>query len=70
VNPAKGTLLVRAVERGAKKSGRSRLLPISARLAGVLEMAKLDPAGRDYPSSAYVFGELGAQIANCAFHPS
>ena len=63
VNPAKGTLLVRAVERGAKKTGRSRLLPISARLAGVLEMAKLDPAGRDYPSSAYVFGELGR--ANC-----
>ena len=27
-------------------------------------MAKFDPAGRDYPSSAYVFGELGSQIAN------
>jgi len=35
---------------------------VSARLAAVLEMAKLDPAGREYPPSAYVFGALGAQI--------
>ena len=64
VNQPKATLLVRAVERGAQKTGRSRLLPISARLAGVLAMAKLDPAGREYPPSGYVFGEFGAQIAN------
>jgi integrase len=37
-------------------------LPVSARLAAVLEMAKLDPAGREHPLSAYVFGALGAQI--------
>jgi integrase len=52
-------LLVRAVEEGAKKTGRSRLLPMAARLAAVLEMARVDPAGRTYPLSAYVFGELG-----------
>jgi integrase len=62
VNLPKRTLLVRAVEQGAKKPQRSRLLPVSARLAAVLEMAKLDPAGREYPASAYVFGALGAQI--------
>lgn len=55
----KRTLLVRAVEIGAKKTGRSRLLPMSARLAAVLEMARLDPAGLAYPPTAYVFGELG-----------
>ena len=64
VNLPKRTLLVRAVKQGAKKSQRSRLLPISSRLAGVLEMAKLDPAGREYPPSAYVFGAFGAQIVN------
>lgn len=53
------TVFVRAVEVGAKKTGRSRLLPMSARLAAVLEMARLDPAGRAYPPTAYVFGELG-----------
>ena len=53
------TVLVRAVEDDAKKTGRSRLLPMSARLAAVLEMARLDPVGRAYPPAAYVFGELG-----------
>jgi integrase len=60
----KRTVFVRAVEVGAKKTGRSRLLPMSARLAAVLEMARLDPAGRAYPPRAYVFGELGEQRAS------
>lgn len=64
VNLSKRTLMVRAIEDGAKKSGRSRLLPVSARLAAVLDMAKLDPAGRDYAPTAYVFGALGARILN------
>ena len=55
---------MRAVEVGAKKTSRARLLPVSARLAAVLEMAKLDLAGREYPPSAYVFGALGARILN------
>jgi integrase len=55
----KRTVLVRALEDGAKKTRCSRLLPMSARLAAVLEMARLDPEGRSYPPTAYVFGELG-----------
>ena len=62
VKLSKRTMLVRAVEVGAKTTGRSRLLPLSARLAAVLEMAKLDPAGREYPATAYVFGALGARL--------
>jgi integrase len=44
------------------KDREQRTLPISARLAGVLEMARTDPAGNEYPSDAYVFGELGRKI--------
>jgi integrase len=39
-----------------------RVLPISTRLAAVLEMAKTDPAGRAYGPGAYVFGLLGEQV--------
>jgi hypothetical protein len=35
---------------------------MSARLAAVLEMARLDPAGRVYPPPACVFGTLGARV--------
>ena len=52
----------KAVEVGAKKTGRARLLPVSARLAAVLDMAKLNPARHEYPTSAYVFGALGEQL--------
>jgi integrase len=58
----KRRLLIRAVEEGAKKTGRARELPVSSRLAGVLEMARLDPAGRPYPPPAYVFGALGNRL--------
>jgi hypothetical protein len=51
--------------RGEKaKDGDTRVLPISARLAAVLKMAKTGPAGEDYKPDDYVFGELGRQIAN------
>ena len=40
------------------------MLPISARLAGVLEMAKTDPAGEEYKPTDYVFGEVGARVDN------
>ena len=51
VNLDKQTLLVRAVERGAKKTADARSIPISTRLAAVLEMVKTDPAGREIPPS-------------------
>jgi integrase len=44
------------------KDNDRRVLPISPRLAGVLEMARTDPAGREYKPSAYVFGELGVRV--------
>jgi integrase len=46
------------------KDEETRFLPISTRLAAVLEMAKADPAGCEYPSTAYVFGVLGQQVKN------
>ena len=62
VDLPKRTMLVRAEEEGARKTGASRQLPISARLAAVLEMAKTDPAGREYPPTAYVFGVFGQRV--------
>jgi integrase len=44
------------------RDGEDRILPISSRLAAVLEMAKLDPGGEEYGLDKYVFGELGFQI--------
>jgi integrase len=44
------------------KDADRRVLPISPRLAGVLKMARTDPAGQDYPPDAYVFGELGQHV--------
>jgi integrase len=54
-------LVVRA--ETAKDDDR-RELPISPRLASVLEMARTDPAGHEYPSRAFVFGELGQRVDN------
>jgi integrase len=52
-------LLVRAENA---KDGDSRTIPLSARLAGVLEMARTDPAGRGYSPATYVFGILGQPV--------
>ena len=42
------------------KTKRDRIVPISTRLKAILEMRRKDPAGRDPPADAYVFGnELG-----------
>jgi integrase len=39
-----------------------RVIPISSRLAAVLEMAKTDPAGKEFGPAAFVFGdEIGGQ---------
>jgi integrase len=62
VDLERGTLLIRAVHTGAKKTGRSRKLPVSARLAAILEMATTDPAGRKYAPPQCVFGALGARV--------
>lgn len=59
VNLDRKELMVRAE---TAKDGDRRVLPVSQRLAGVLEMARTDPAGREYPVNAYVFGELGRRV--------
>jgi integrase len=47
------------------KARRDRFLPISERLKAVLEMRRTDPAGRDLPADAYVFGTpTGERIAS------
>jgi integrase len=60
VSLQRGELTIRAEHA---KDGETRVLPISARLAAVLTTARTDPAGKVYPASAYVFGELGEQVA-------
>ena len=43
------------------KTRTTRVIPISARLAAVLEMGKTDPAGREFGAEAYVFGDVGGR---------
>jgi integrase len=62
VDVEKRTVFIRAAEEGARKTGRSRLLPMSTRLKAVIEMAKTDPSGNDYRSEQYVFGQLGERV--------
>ena len=57
VSLARRELLIRAEEDGARKTGDGRWLPISARLAAVLEMAQTDPAGQMFDPEAHVFGD-------------
>ncbi len=46
-----------------EKTRRERIIPISKRLMATLEMRKLDPAGRELPADAYVFGDaLGGRV--------
>jgi integrase len=50
-------------ERTKTKTGR--VLPISDRLVGVLEMAKTDPTGKDFGPEAFVFGDVvGRQVGD------
>jgi integrase len=45
------------------KTRTERILPISTRLLGTLEMRKLNPAGEPLPPDAYVFGDvLGRKV--------
>ncbi len=59
VNLVRGELTIRAYHA---KDAETRVLPISARLAAVLEMARTDPAGQPYPPDAYVFGDGGRRM--------
>ena len=54
VNLERGELTIRAAK---SKTRTERILPISARLHGVLEMRQCDPAGARMPADAYVFGD-------------
>ena len=56
-----GDITVRAENA---KTAVERVLPISDRLAAVLEMCKTDPLGRNHKPTAYVFGEMGQPIKN------
>ncbi len=45
------------------KTATSRTVPISARLLAVLQLAKLDPDGKELPAEKYVFGdEVGDKV--------
>lgn len=61
VSLQRGELTIRAENA---KDADLRVLPISSRLAAVLNMAKTDPAGKDYKPDDYVSGELGKRTAN------
>jgi integrase len=52
-------LVIRA---GNAKDREVRRLPISTRLAAVLEMGKTDAEGREYSAAAYVFGASGVRV--------
>jgi integrase len=56
VNLERGQLTIRGEHT---KDAETRVLPISARLAAILTMARTDPTGQVYPPAAFVFGELG-----------
>ena len=57
VNLAKGAAVI-TVRGETAKDADVRLIPVSIRLAGFLEMAETDPSGQEYGSEKFVFGEL------------
>ena len=60
VNLGRRELTIRAEN---EKTRRLKLIPISSRLLAVLDMRRLDPAGRPHGPGAYVFGDsLGRRI--------
>ena len=49
----------------ANKTGDGRRLPVSPRLRSVLEMVRHDPAGKEFPRQARVFGDpLGQPVGS------
>jgi integrase len=67
VDLSKRELFVRAEEAGARKTGVGRRLPISTRLAAVLDMAKtaLDALLRSGPAKNRSETELAAALGRC-----
>ena len=62
VSLAKGEITIRAENA---KTKRRRVLPISPRLRGVLELMKTGPDGKEWPPTAYVFGnEVGERVGD------
>jgi integrase len=53
------TMQIRA---STAKDNETRTLPISDRLAAVLQMLQTDPAGKPHPPEAFVFGECGQRV--------
>jgi integrase len=46
-----------------EKTRRERVIPISSRLLAILEMRRHNPAGREMPAEAYVFGNaIGRRV--------
>jgi integrase len=58
VNLDKREMTIRAEK---SKTRTSRLVPISTRLGSILEMRRIDPDGRQWGPSAYVFGNATGQ---------
>jgi integrase len=48
------------------KTRTMRVVPISARLLAILEVRRHDPAGRDFPGDAFVFGDALGRRAKTA----
>jgi integrase len=46
---------------GKTKTKTDRVVPVSSRLKAILEMRRQDPAGEDFPPTAYVFGNAIGQ---------
>jgi integrase len=53
------------VRSETSKTRTGRVLPISARLAGILELAKTDPTGKTFGPEKFVFGDaVGQQVGD------
>ena len=45
------------------KTREGRVIPMSARLKAVIEMARTDPTGKEFGAEAFVFGDvLGTRV--------
>lgn len=56
-------LLIRAIERGGRKSKKPRKAPITPRLRVVLEPLLISPTGLPFHAGAYVFGDaIGGRV--------
>jgi integrase len=63
VNLMKGASVI-TVRGETAKDRDVRLVPVSTRLAGFLEMAKTGPEGKEYAPERFVFGELGEPLGS------